>query len=279
MKNIKPVLFSFLIAIILIPQITFASWWNPFSWFKKKIEAPQITQVVPKTEELTSEQKIKDILYEDFLKEQANKSEKPKTDIYKDIPVNIPKTQVAKNPVVTPVIIKNNDKQCSDLKSEFYNFSFKWQQIDPFNEKSITKSLSNNLSTDFGLSSSMSDASSYFDKAYDKYLREKGSYYSKIENLRLTGLDLSLKSFGGVEVENIKTRVNKGLDLYKEAFDLKLSAFRLVIVESNLDDSRSKALQGTETAFNALNYFWSANNEYLKIKSAYGDLLVKLECK
>lgn len=53
MKNLKSVLFAFLIVIFLIPQITLASWWNPFSWkiFNKKTDtSPSISLVSENTE-------------------------------------------------------------------------------------------------------------------------------------------------------------------------------------------------------------------------------------
>ena len=38
--------YIFSIAILsVIPSVAFASWWNPFSWFKKKTTAPQVQQV------------------------------------------------------------------------------------------------------------------------------------------------------------------------------------------------------------------------------------------
>jgi len=56
MKNLKRVLFSFLIAIILIPQITFASWWNPFSWkmFNRKADTPTSISSVNENKELNT---------------------------------------------------------------------------------------------------------------------------------------------------------------------------------------------------------------------------------
>jgi len=35
-------LVSLLMAVILIPQITFASWWNPFSWFGRDEQTTDI---------------------------------------------------------------------------------------------------------------------------------------------------------------------------------------------------------------------------------------------
>ena len=41
MKNIKYVLGLLLLIAVIIPQITFASWWNPFTWFQKSTPAVQ----------------------------------------------------------------------------------------------------------------------------------------------------------------------------------------------------------------------------------------------
>jgi hypothetical protein len=47
-KNINYIFGSLLLIIILIPQITFASWWNPFSWFTKQPQAEQTTPATNK---------------------------------------------------------------------------------------------------------------------------------------------------------------------------------------------------------------------------------------
>lgn len=62
MKKIKQVFSFFILAIILIPQVTFASWWNPLTWkiFKKRESAPQI-QVLNTEKEKTQEEKISEL--------------------------------------------------------------------------------------------------------------------------------------------------------------------------------------------------------------------------
>ena len=57
MKNIKYALGSFFLLAILIPQITFASWWNPFtwSWFTKKVTTTQTVQVNTTTRNTSNE--------------------------------------------------------------------------------------------------------------------------------------------------------------------------------------------------------------------------------
>jgi len=45
MKNKLSIVSVILVAFVLIPQIAFASWWNPFTWFKKNtkpIEQPTV---------------------------------------------------------------------------------------------------------------------------------------------------------------------------------------------------------------------------------------------
>lgn len=46
MKNTKYILGSFLLIVTLTPQITFASWWNPFTWFNKQPKTEQTTPAV-----------------------------------------------------------------------------------------------------------------------------------------------------------------------------------------------------------------------------------------
>lgn len=42
-KKINIGLMALLITIVLIPQITFASWWNPISWFSKDEQTTDIS--------------------------------------------------------------------------------------------------------------------------------------------------------------------------------------------------------------------------------------------
>jgi hypothetical protein len=59
----KKILIGALFGLLIIPQITFAAWWNPFSWFRKApVPAPIITPLAPaplptKTEEVKVEKK------------------------------------------------------------------------------------------------------------------------------------------------------------------------------------------------------------------------------
>lgn len=52
MKNKINIVFVFLLLIVLIPQVTYASWWNPFTWkiFNKKSENTQQVSKVPSIE-------------------------------------------------------------------------------------------------------------------------------------------------------------------------------------------------------------------------------------
>lgn len=46
MKNNFPKIFLIaVIGILIFPQISFAAWWNPFSWFKKPTDPPKVLQV------------------------------------------------------------------------------------------------------------------------------------------------------------------------------------------------------------------------------------------
>lgn len=44
-KKISIGIVALLLIITLVPQVTFASWWNPFSWFNRKIPAPVVVPV------------------------------------------------------------------------------------------------------------------------------------------------------------------------------------------------------------------------------------------
>ena len=99
------------IAIFIVPSIAFASWWNPFSWFKKKVvTAPQVQQV--NTAQITSanddaKAKIDELQKEisDLKNKQLNsnfsKTPSPKKDINVVIPTPVP--VLAPPPAVAPI--------------------------------------------------------------------------------------------------------------------------------------------------------------------------------
>ena len=56
MKNKINIISVLIITIVLVPQITFASWWNPLSWnifsfLHKKEVVPQVQKIEEKTQE------------------------------------------------------------------------------------------------------------------------------------------------------------------------------------------------------------------------------------
>ncbi len=289
MKNKN--VFILIALLFLVPQMVFASWWNPFSWFKKRQVAPKVVQI-EKTEDQNLEQKVKDYLYKEELRKQSSEQKVViKTDLKKETATK--STPVMTSPVV-PVVVevqKNNDKQCELLKNEFSLFNIYWKKIDYTNTNSDIRATENDLLTGFGLNSAVFNGSD-FDPGYQKYLLNKGSFYTRIENLKLATLDVTLTSFGKTELDNLKTKVNKGLDLFKESFDLKLTGYTQtnsdkyvwvsgiqIMPRKNIEDSQSLILQGIERGKNGAYYFSSMNSDYLKIKSSYEEEFKNLACK
>ncbi len=99
MKNKINIVFVFLLLIILIPQVTYASWWNPLTWkiFKKTPQQQSIQITTPnsstKDDELTTENsewsfskntnKSKSIEFLETLKKEKNTSDvKSKKDTF-----------------------------------------------------------------------------------------------------------------------------------------------------------------------------------------------------
>ena len=52
MKGYKQIFAIAVFSVFIIPQIAFASWWNPFSWFKKASPAVQQIQPQPHKDEV-----------------------------------------------------------------------------------------------------------------------------------------------------------------------------------------------------------------------------------
>ena len=65
----KKYLIILFLAVFIIPSIAFASWWNPFSWFKKKVVPPPVVQVSIPT---NNDQEIENLKKQvDELKKQS----------------------------------------------------------------------------------------------------------------------------------------------------------------------------------------------------------------
>ena len=100
MKNKTKIVYIVLTSVIIIPQIALASWWNPTSWFNKKIdETPNIQtlekQVAP-VSETTIQIKNPQINKEEKVKERV--IEKP---VIKTITVQDPALQAQINLLIT----------------------------------------------------------------------------------------------------------------------------------------------------------------------------------
>lgn len=66
-KHLKKTIFMFLFIVLVIPQITFAAWWNPFTWhwpWAKKVstkeQVQQTTLVIPVEEESSKERSLQE---------------------------------------------------------------------------------------------------------------------------------------------------------------------------------------------------------------------------
>lgn len=298
MKNKINQVVLFLAMFLLMPQIVSAVWWNPFSWFPDNKNKPITSQrvTIESFKEISSEQKIKDNPYKENLKGQAKET--------KELPVvkkTNPQEKIIKsdNIVTTKQIIgtssvsllDNNEEKCTELKEEYNIFYTHWERVNPFKKSSLIEALNTNLINRFGLGR-MDSGRSDLDLEYRKYFDEKPKFYSKIEDSKLAILELPLTSFGELEVENIKNKLNKALDLYKESFDYTLLGYSFmssdkyaivmgskIMPAQNIDDAESNILLGIEKSKSATLYSLSATTDYEKIKKKYNDSLIKLNCK
>ncbi len=115
MKNLKRVLFSFLIVIILIPQITFASWWNPFSWkiFNHKVDQSPSISLINENKELNYIQSADNSSEEiEKLKKQIEDLQNKQT----DIPVKNIETKKVTSTVDNSELIKKQVQEQLEAK-------------------------------------------------------------------------------------------------------------------------------------------------------------------
>lgn len=298
MKNIINQVVFFLVIFLLMPQIVSAIWWNPFSWFSDNKNKPITSQrvTIESFKEISLEQKIKEYPHEENLKGQVKETKEspvvkitnPQEKIIKSGNIVNTKQKIGTSSVL---VLDNNEEKCTELKEEYDIFYTHWELVNPFKKGSHIEVLSTNLINRFGLDR-MDSGRSDLDLEYHKYFDEKPKFYSKIEDSKLAILELPLISFSELEVENIKNKLNKSLDLYKESFDYTLFGYSSmssdkyafvmgskIMPAQNIDDAKSNIMFGIEKSKSAALYSLSATTDYEKIKKKYNDSLIKLNCK
>lgn len=118
MKNKLNIISVILVAIVLVPQIAFASWWNPFSWsifHKKEVPAPQtqVTDSKPASDQTVQIQELQKQI--DDLKNQQPKTTTPASKVT---------TPVKKSTTLQENIVMCNGQQvkdtCPSLGKKFF---------------------------------------------------------------------------------------------------------------------------------------------------------------
>ncbi|MEK7228315.1 MAG: hypothetical protein AAB681_03100 [Patescibacteria group bacterium] len=99
MKNKSSIVLGIVVAFILIPQIALASWWNPFSWFKKN-DKPIAEQTV-KVEQGNTQEKDKPKLVDQKVPEKKTPAQKINNAKEKS-PKGVSASQVVSPSVITP---------------------------------------------------------------------------------------------------------------------------------------------------------------------------------
>lgn len=104
MKKYKSIVFALSILLLItfsIPQLTLASWWNPFSWFKKEVKVEQPIQIpVVQPEVVTIPEK------------NIEKEIKKENKVIETKKVNIPVIKEEVKEAITPIVeaVKENYK-------------------------------------------------------------------------------------------------------------------------------------------------------------------------
>lgn len=113
--KIKNVVSVFLIVLVLTPQITFASWWNPFTWkiFKRSPKVELQNQVLPKEEiaEIKNDNEDRPISNLQKTFQELDKKYSNTDNLSKAIESNKTKTTENKAILVTPAITKEQPKE------------------------------------------------------------------------------------------------------------------------------------------------------------------------
>ncbi len=147
-KNFRKYFFSILFAILIVPQITFAAWWNPLSWFnnwnffhKTEVKIDQET-IIPTLNTNTSEP-AKNTDEEVEKTPQPVKVNPPKKPV--NVPVETKQTQQPVNiQVQQPVVNTENQSEIDALKDSIKKLETKVQTLESENND-VQEYIDNNI--------------------------------------------------------------------------------------------------------------------------------------
>ncbi|MFZ2621109.1 MAG: hypothetical protein WAX85_01265 [Minisyncoccia bacterium] len=281
----KKYLFVSLVIILIIPSVTFAAWWNPFTWsiFQR---APKVE--VQKTEQVSTTTAPKDNSEIDALKQEIadlkNQVNQPKPETKKVTTTTKPPvtTKVAETPkvTVTPTVSvsvsKNPASQCLATKDSWNSFIKIKNDVDT---KLLALISSYNKSA-WGTGNKPSEVIAQFSYNYERMNPAKTKFFSDADAIdKVIDTIPQPPVSSNTILDQIKKNFNNSVASYRSAYELTLSSFKVIADDDNglskaeidttlslLNDGSDKFKEGSSN-WNLNNPFFDTN-DYRSLKKA-----------
>ena len=291
----KKYLLVLLLIVFIIPSIAFASWWNPFSWFKNKTttvpQANFVTQLTNSTATPKDDSKAQiEALQKqitDLKNQKSNpspiKNVSPKTDTIITTPkfISVVPTVYATSPV-------DLQKICTDLKTEASLFDTKYTEIIALDDSIETlinqanpPSFYNLKGIDFFVQYSKNWAN-----MYDEFHKQISTLKGKIEDTYFQDANFVSKYFPNANPDYISKINLSSMDeeIYLDGYyNPQLDYLNWVVSNPVWNDYYKVKAKEMSGEVNGVfeKYMVARNNatdDFYKIKNAYTGLLKKNNC-
>ncbi len=224
-----------LLTILIVPSVTFASWWNPFTWsiFHWRQTLPPVVQQVPTsttTENVqtdNTETEISSLKKEiEDLKAKDNQP-RPATPIVKSIVKNTPTTapKVVETPKIIPVIVStapaNPASQCLSTKKDWDIFA---KALTNLNMTSVVNSY---YDLSFGTENRPPVGNALYAYAYTLMMDGKSKFYAQTSKVRDLVNSLPALPYGtDDDLQTIKKGYLDALTHLENSYNLSLQAYK-----------------------------------------------------
>ena len=239
----KQFLTSLALIIVLIPQVTFAAWWNPFTWFQKPTTQPKVVQIKIATTTPTVEDLQKQI---EELKQQVNgKDKKPNVVVpakkpqpieIKTPPANLTvastsPAMVIDTPVLSVSVLPTNPSaQCIPIKKSWNAFVIALSNAD---DKLNSLQKAYNDYTE-GTKNAPTGSAPWFSYEYSLMTAGKDNFLSQIDELKKVSDTIPQPPVGtSYDWQNIKNAYLSSAKDMESSFDLVYQGVKMLAEDKN----------------------------------------------
>lgn len=179
--------------------------------------------------------------------------------------------------ILTPTQQSPSNPICEKTKTEFTNFA---------TEYNYTKSLSDEITQTFNKLPAQIDTGTFISDAqlaYQRNLAQKDSFTNILNAFDTELQKLPVLSFDQIHFLDLKQMSSNGSNGYRDAFNLKLAALKMVVDDPNSISTLDNAMAANKDyiikAAYAKNYFAIAANDFTLMTQSYNKTLADNNCK